>query len=187
MLQTNFNHYKSCFCLFECNNTMSWSIRGFIPPWKHRSSQHDVQHDCWVWRVNSSHLILALPSVWWEGGERWHSPCSLETLCSAHLLSQPGGWQKEEQWWPGLWKAAVISRSDGGYLLYTPLRGHGNPLQSSCLENPIGWGAEWSTVHGVTKSGHDWSDWACTHTSKMVLKLTEEYKRINKPGGSIRT
>ena len=30
--------------------------------------------------------------------------------------------------------------------------GHGNPLQCSCLENPIDRGAWWATVHGVTKS-----------------------------------
>ena len=30
--------------------------------------------------------------------------------------------------------------------------GHGNPLQCSCLENPMGRGAWQATVHGVTKS-----------------------------------
>ena len=34
----------------------------------------------------------------------------------------------------------------------SPGGGHGNPLQYSCLENPIGRGAWWATVHGVTKS-----------------------------------
>ena len=29
--------------------------------------------------------------------------------------------------------------------------GNGNPLQSSCLENPMDSGAWWATVHGVTK------------------------------------
>ena len=31
-------------------------------------------------------------------------------------------------------------RSSGG--------GHGNPLQSSCLQNPMDTGAWWATVHG---------------------------------------
>ena len=31
--------------------------------------------------------------------------------------------------------------------------GHGNPLQYSCLENPIDRGAWQATVHGITKSG----------------------------------
>ena len=30
--------------------------------------------------------------------------------------------------------------------------GHGNPLQYSCLENPMDRGAWWVTVHGVAKS-----------------------------------
>ena len=30
--------------------------------------------------------------------------------------------------------------------------GNGNPLQYSCLENPMDTGAWWATVHGVTKS-----------------------------------
>ena len=30
--------------------------------------------------------------------------------------------------------------------------GHGNPLQYSCLENPMDRGAQWATVHGVAKS-----------------------------------
>ena len=34
----------------------------------------------------------------------------------------------------------------------SPGEGNGNPLQYSCLENPIGGGAWWATVHGVTKN-----------------------------------
>ena len=30
--------------------------------------------------------------------------------------------------------------------------GHGDPLQYSCLENPMDRGALWATVHSVTKS-----------------------------------
>ena len=29
---------------------------------------------------------------------------------------------------------------------------HGNPFQDSCLENPMDRGAQWATVHRVTKS-----------------------------------
>ena len=34
----------------------------------------------------------------------------------------------------------------------SPAGGHGNPLQYSCLENPIDRDGWWATVHGVTKS-----------------------------------
>ena len=33
--------------------------------------------------------------------------------------------------------------------------GNGNPLQYSCLENPMDGGAWQATVHGVAKVGHD--------------------------------
>ena len=34
----------------------------------------------------------------------------------------------------------------------SPEGGHGNPLQYSCLENPMDGGAWWATVHGVATS-----------------------------------
>ena len=34
----------------------------------------------------------------------------------------------------------------------SPGEGNGNPLQYSCLENPMDGGAWWAIVHGVTKS-----------------------------------
>ena len=34
----------------------------------------------------------------------------------------------------------------------SPGEGNGNPLQYSCLENPMDRGAWWATVHGVAKS-----------------------------------
>ena len=45
----------------------------------------------------------------------------------------------------------------------SPGRGHGNPLQYSCLENPMDRGPWWATVHRVTKS---WSQlkWLSAHS-----------------------
>ena len=34
----------------------------------------------------------------------------------------------------------------------SPAEGNGNPLQYSCLGNPMDRGAWWATVHGVTES-----------------------------------
>ena len=59
-----------------------------------------------------------------------------------------------------LWKTQVwsLGRED-------PLGGeHGNPLQYSCLENPMDRGAWWATVHGVTKS-RTWVKWLSSHSS----------------------
>ena len=36
--------------------------------------------------------------------------------------------------------------------------GNGNPLQYSCLENPVDGGALWATIQGVTKSRTRLSD-----------------------------
>ena len=37
----------------------------------------------------------------------------------------------------------------------SPRGGHGNPLQHSCLENPMDRGAWRATVHGVERIEHD--------------------------------
>ena len=44
----------------------------------------------------------------------------------------------------------------------TPREGNGNPLQYSCLENPMNRGAWWATVRGVTKSRTRLSDFTFT-------------------------
>jgi len=40
--------------------------------------------------------------------------------------------------------------------------GNGNPLQYSCLENPMDGGTWWATVHGVAKSWTRLSDFTFT-------------------------
>ena len=37
----------------------------------------------------------------------------------------------------------------------SPGRGHGNPLQYSCLENPMDRRAWWATINGITRISHD--------------------------------
>ena len=51
---------------------------------------------------------------------------------------------------PTMWETRVQSH----FLLQgrSPGEGNGNPLQYSCLENPMDEGAWWAKVHGVTKS-----------------------------------
>ena len=44
------------------------------------------------------------------------------------------------------------------WLTFFPGEGKGNPLQYSCLENPMDGGAWWATVHGVAKSRTRLSD-----------------------------
>ena len=52
-------------------------------------------------------------------------------------------------------KASACNAGDLGLipgLGRSPGEGNGNPLQYSCLENPMDGGAWWATVHGVAKS-----------------------------------
>ena len=51
--------------------------------------------------------------------------------------------------------AIIGDAGDVGLILWlgrSPGEGNGNPLQYSCLENPMDREAWWATVHGVTKS-----------------------------------
>ena len=53
----------------------------------------------------------------------------------------------------------------------SPGGGNGNPTQYSCLENPMGRGAWWATVHRVTKS------W--TGLKQLICMLTAKEERKN--------
>ena len=52
----------------------------------------------------------------------------------------------------------------------SPGEGKGNPLQYSCLENPMGRGTWRATVHGVTES---WLDWV-TNTFTFFIFLCQQ-------------
>ena len=55
-------------------------------------------------------------------------------------------------------KESACSAGDRGSVLglgRSPGEGNGNPLQYSCLENPMDKGAWQATVHGVARVGHD--------------------------------
>ena len=60
----------------------------------------------------------------------------------------------------------------------SPGEGNGNPLQYSCLENPMDWGAWWATVHGVAKSWTQLNDFTFIYNllryKKMIAKLKAE-------------
>ena len=54
-----------------------------------------------------------------------------------------------------------------------PGEGHGNPLQYSCLENPLDRGAWWATVHRIAKSW-TWPKWLSTHTQMDPFSLVAQ-------------
>ena len=59
-------------------------------------------------------------------------------------------------------KASACDAGDPGLIPgsgRSPGEGNGNPLQCSCLENPMDRGAWWATVHRVTKNRTRLSDY----------------------------
>ena len=58
----------------------------------------------------------------------------------------------------------------------SPGKGNGNPLQDSCLENPMDGGAWWATVHGVTKSWTLLSDFTFTFKQTRVQNFRKSKK-----------
>ena len=69
-----------------------------------------------------------------------------ELQMTVHNVALPGGSDD---------KASVNNAGDPGSipgLGRSPGEANGNPLQYSCLENPMDGGASQATVHGVTKS-----------------------------------
>ena len=72
--------------------------------------------------------MLTLYGLLWH---RWSFPGGSDAKASAYNVGDPGSI-------PG------SGRSPG--------EGNGNPLQHSCLENPMDGGAWWATVHGVAES-----------------------------------
>ena len=68
-------------------------------------------------------------------------------------------------------KASASNVGDLGWiprLGRSPGEGNGNPLQYSCLENPMDGGAWWATVHGVAKSRTQLSDFTFHFLSHAI-------------------
>ena len=72
-------------------------------------------------------------------------------------------------------KESACSIGDPGLICgsgRSPGEGDGNPLQYSCLENPMDRGACWATVHGVARIKHDL-------VTKAPLRPTRESQELS--------
>ena len=78
-------------------------------------------------------------------------------------------------------KASACSAGDLGSipgLGRSPGEGNGNPLQYSCLENPMDGGAWWITFHGVAKSRTRLSDF--TMAVQILIGSVSQQSVISK-------
>ena len=78
---------------------------------------------------------------------------------------------------PAMWETWVRSLGWKDYLE----KEMATPLQYSCLENPMDRGAWWATVHGVTKSRTQLTDFTFTFShfqSKIWHNYIMEYSEI---------
>ena len=87
----------------------------------------DSLRDLWNNIKHTNICIIAAPEGEWQPGFPGGSEVKASASNAGDLGSVPGS-----------------GRSSG--------EGNGNPLQYSCLENPMDGGAWWATVHGVAKS-----------------------------------
>ena len=74
-------------------------------------------------------------------------------------------------------KASARNAGDWGSISglgTSPGEGNGNPLQYSCLENPMDGEAWWVIVHGVTKSQTQLSDLTFTSIFQFIQNLQGE-------------
>ena len=82
-----------------------------------------------------------------------------------HILGFPGGSED---------KVSAYNVGDPGLIPgsgRSPGEGNGNPLQYSCLENPMDGGAWWATVHRVAK-GRTWlSNFTFISLSELLFNL----------------
>ena len=80
----------------------------------------------------------------------------------------------------GTWDRAICTERKSGnvggwccwYYQVTSVTGNGNPLQYSCLENPMDGGAWWASVHEVSKSRTRLSDFTFTFHFHALEKET---------------
>ena len=122
-------------------------------------SERRHSRDAWIWRCFT--IAGSLQWILLPGKNQWNWVCEVELRgcgLNSSLGYQP--WCHIVNFHVALKmvKNLPANAGDTGDVGSTPWSGrspgggHGNPLQCSCLKNPMDRGAFWATVHGVTKS-----------------------------------
>ena len=160
----------------------------FTKPWKESVSMVlqcssclpgvvDSQRSCLCWKQLLKGLF-STESPW--PYTLFSGPVDLAS-CKPHhffLLRLSAWWlnSKESIYKPGATEDTSSIPGSGG----SPGEGNGNPLQYSCLGNPMDRGAWWATAHGVTKSQTWLSNWTHTHIISKLDGMTTWQLKINR-------
>ena len=125
------------------------------PPLDGQRYRYDTNIDRQIDRkIDRYRYIWGLLSGWWLSGKKKKKKPTCSAGAAGDMYSIRG------------WRI-----SPGG--------GYGNPLQYSCLENPMDRGAWWATVHG----GHKELDMTeetqhvCMHTHTHIYKHTHSFQK----------
>ena len=126
-----------CFLSLQICLVWTFSINGILPPWSLRFWLLSLSVSSCI--SISLHIRADLSGLQIPRQSNWSNaaPDSKVDLVIKNLLANPGDTADTDSL-PG------SGRSPGG--------GHGNPLQCSCLENPMDRGAWRAVVHGVAQS-----------------------------------
>ena len=146
----NFSLRNIHLLYFSCLSTRSLTGHFFLVLSNIASSGGTAAY----WSILLLKYILAASRFWWS----W-----LKLLCIS-TWGFPGG------------SAVKNPPANAGNMGSIPGLGSGNPLQHSCLGNPMdgrGWQA---TVHGVTESNT--ADWLRTHTHTHIVWIIFNWRSI---------
>ena len=122
----------------------------------------------YVTATNMQHLLLGHNNIL----SYWHSR---KNFFNINIQAFPGGSEGKES------AHNVGDQSSIPGLGRSPEEENGNPLQYSCLENPMDRGASWASVHRVAKSQTWLRDFTFTffhEYTKSMKNQTLRWKRI---------
>ena len=150
-MANSFTHFRFCtqdfFILLFCPSSRWWLVLDWYKLWEGKNRVHKNQK---FW--NRSFPMRKLFAIRW--------PTATGASLVAQLVNSLLAMQ-QTRIWSLVWEDP------------SPGDGNRNPLQYSCLENPMDRGAWQATVHGVAGVGHDWvtaTGWGLRPTYKVMYK-----------------
>ena len=157
------------------------------------------------WDLIFFRVVLDSQQKWKEGTEVSHMPSPAHRHSFPHGQRHVAEWHTSDQGWAytgdfpgGSGKESTCNAGDPGSIPESgrsPGGGHGNPLQCSCLENPMDRGVLQAMVHQVAKSRTQ-LNWLCTKCKPelpsssvkfSVLSCIRESAYLRNHGGTYHT